>query len=291
MKAVIFDCDGTLADTERDAHLPAFNATFAELGLPVAWTEQEYGRLLRIGGGKERMATLLTPEFVARHRLPSDPQAQRELLTEWHRRKTAHYRELIASGRVPARPGVRRLADEARARGWRLAVASTSQPAAVQAVLDMAFGQELAGEFELFCGDQAAAKKPAPGIYLLALAALGVDATQAVAIEDSRQGLLAARAAGIPAIVTVSGYTREQDMTGAALVVSDLGEPDAPMTVLRNQAGLRVGGYVRATDLEALLKDQGCATSGVGCDVPAHGAARNVEGEAQPDAIAAERDA
>jgi len=174
-------------------------------------------------------------------------------------------------------------------------VASTSQPAAVRAVLDMVFGPGSASGFELFCGDQVSAKKPAPDIYLLALEGLGVGPGEAVAVEDSRQGLQAAQAAGIPTLVTVSSYTIDEDMSGAAVVVSDLGEPDAPMTVIANQAGVRLGRYVRAADLALLTGGRrplrGGRTSHVGSDVVAHAPAGDVEREPQPDPVAAERDA
>ncbi len=254
MSALIFDCDGVLADTERYAHLPAFNRTFAEVGLPVTWSEEVYGEKLKTGGGKERMATMLTPEFVASHGLPADEAGQAELLKDWHRRKTAHYTEMIASGQVPARPGVARLVDEARAAGWQLAVASTSAVASVQAVLEMVVGPEIAAEFRIFAGDQVPAKKPAPDVYLLALRELGVTPDQAVVVEDSNQGLTASLAAGIPTVVTVSSYTADEDLSGAALVVSDLGEPDAPMRVLANESGLPVDDMVHLADLAKLVR-------------------------------------
>ena len=103
MPALIFDCDGVLADTERDGHRPAFNDTFAEVGLPVRWSVEEYGVKLRIGGGKERMASLLTDEFVRANRLPNSADAQKELLADWHRRKTARYKAMVLAGRLPAR--------------------------------------------------------------------------------------------------------------------------------------------------------------------------------------------
>src|SRR5215475_9232099 len=109
--ALVFDCDGVLADTERYGHLPAFNQTFAEFGLPVRWSEEEYGRKLAIGGGKERMASLLTDDFVAAAGLPTDREAQRELVASWHQRKTAIYTELVRGGKLPGRPGVRRLVE------------------------------------------------------------------------------------------------------------------------------------------------------------------------------------
>lgn len=251
--ALIFDCDGVLADTERFAHLPAFNRTFSEVGLPVVWSEADYGEVLRIGGGKERMATLLMPEFVAEHGLPADEAGQRELLLEWHRRKTAHYTTSIASGEVPPRPGVARLVGEARRAGWLLGVASTSARESVLAVLEMVVGGEVAGEFQVFAGDQARAKKPAPDVYLLALEGLGVTAREAVAIEDSNQGLRAARAAGIATVVTVSSYTAEEDFTGASMVVSDLGEPSAPMRVIADPAGRGWAGTVTLPDLAKLV--------------------------------------
>jgi beta-phosphoglucomutase-like phosphatase (HAD superfamily) len=115
--ALIFDCDGVLADTERDGHRPAFNRTFAEVGVPVEWSVDEYAEKLRIGGGKERMASLLTPEFVRANRLPTDEDGRRQLLADWHRRKTAIYKEMVRAGKLPARSGIARIVDEALAAG------------------------------------------------------------------------------------------------------------------------------------------------------------------------------
>ena len=117
--ALIFDCDGVLADTERDGHRPAFNETFAELGLPVQWSVEEYAEKLKIGGGKERMAALLTPEFVAANGLPTDPEGQKELLADWHKRKTARYKEMVRAGRLPGRPGIARVVGEAIDARWK----------------------------------------------------------------------------------------------------------------------------------------------------------------------------
>ena len=137
MPFLIFDCDGVLADTERNGHLPAFNRTFEEFGVPVQWSDADYAVKVLIGGGKERMASLLTPEFVAANGLPADEEGQRELLAQWHRRKTAIYTDLVESGALPARPGIARIAGEADAAGWGLAVASTSAEASVRAVLEV----------------------------------------------------------------------------------------------------------------------------------------------------------
>ena len=251
MPALIFDCDGVLADTERDGHRPAFNETFAEVGLPVNWSEAEYADKLRIGGGKERMASLLTPEFVAAHGLPADPAGQKELLADWHRRKTARYKEIVRSGQLPGRPGIARVVAEAIGAGWTLAVASTSAEESVRAVLEHAVGADHAARFSVFAGDVVPAKKPDPAIYDLAVGELGIDRGDAVVIEDSRNGLLAAVGAGLRCVVTVSSYTAEEDMSEAVMVVSSLGDPGEPAVVLANRGGARPAELVTLADLDA----------------------------------------
>lgn len=253
MPALIFDCDGVLADTERYGHLPAFNQTFAEAGLSVTWSDADYAEKVLIGGGKERMASILTPEFVAENSLPGDADGIRQLLLDWHRRKTTIYTELVESGVMPARPGVARLVAEASAAGFTLAVASTSAEASVRAVLEHAVGAERASEFTIFAGDIVAAKKPAPDIYLFALEQLAIDANDAVVIEDSSNGLRAALAAGLRTIVTVSSYTTAEDFTGASLVVSSLGDPGNPLEVLSATGGVTPQEFVRIDDVSALL--------------------------------------
>jgi len=253
--ALIFDCDGVLADTERDGHRPAFNETFAEAGLPVRWSEEEYGVKLRIGGGKERMASLLTDEFVRENGLPADAEGQKELLAGWHKRKTAIYKEMIRAGKLPGRPGIARIVDEALAAGWALAVASTSAEESVRAVLEHVVGTETAARFDVFAGDVVPAKKPDPAIYQLAVTSLGVEPEQVVVVEDSGNGLRAALGAGLACVVTVSTYTVDEDFTGAALVVSSLGDPDGEKaTVLADPLGLEPNGVVRLDDLSRLLQ-------------------------------------
>jgi HAD superfamily hydrolase (TIGR01509 family) len=248
--ALIFDCDGVLADTERDGHRPAFNATFAEVGLPVAWSDAEYGVKLQIGGGKERMASLLTDEFVRANGLPTDPEGQKALLADWHKRKTARYKEMVAAGQLPARPGIARIVDEAIGAGWTLAVASTSAEESVRAVLEHAVGADNAARFAVFAGDIVPAKKPDPAIYELALSELGCTPADAIVIEDSRNGLLAAVGADLRCVVTVSSYTAEEDMREAALVVSSLGDPGHPARVLANRSAAHPGELVTLADLD-----------------------------------------
>jgi len=249
--ALIFDCDGVLADTERDGHRIAFNETFAEVGLPVTWSEEEYGEKLKIGGGKERMASLLTDDFVESNALPADAEGQKELLADWHKRKTARYKAIVQAGRLPGRAGIARIVDEALAAGWTLAVASTSAEESVRAVLEHAVGGENAAKFAVFAGDIVPAKKPDPAIYVLALDRLSIAPDEAVVIEDSRNGLLAAVGAGLRCVVTVSSYTAEEDMSEAVLVVSSLGDPGEPAVVLANRGAADPSELVTLADLDA----------------------------------------
>ena len=254
MPALFFDCDGVLADTERFGHLPAFNETFAKEGLPVRWSDSEYAEKLSIGGGKERMASLLTEEFVRENGLPAESEGQRELIARWHKTKTAAYKARVHTGEVPGRPGVARIVDEAIAAGWTLAVASTSAEESVRATLEHAVGKEKAARFSVLAGDAVPAKKPDPGIYLLALERTGADPDETIVIEDSRNGLRAAVAAGLRCVVTVSSYTGGEDFSEAVLVVSSLGEPGEPAEVLANRGPAEPGPYITLNDLQACLR-------------------------------------
>ncbi len=251
---LILDCDGVLADTERYGHLVAFNRTFAEFGLPVAWSLAEYQEKLRIGGGKERMASLLTPEFIASAGLPTDEEGQRTAIANWHKRKTQIYTELIASGAVPPRSGVARVVGAAIDAGWPVAVASTSAEPSVRATLERAVGADLASRVSVFAGDIAARKKPAPDIYQLALGRLGLAAGQVVVVEDSRNGLVAAAGAGLACVITVNDFTRAEDFTEAALVVSALGDPGGEQAVvIANRSRAAPRGWITLSDLAAVL--------------------------------------
>jgi HAD superfamily hydrolase (TIGR01509 family) len=254
LRALLFDVDGVLADTERDGHRIAFNTMFEELGLPIRWSVEEYGRRLVIGGGKERLASLLTPAFVASAGLPADPEAQRAEVARWHARKTAIYTSMVEAGRIEPRSGVRRLMLEAQDAGLVVALVSTTTEAAAVALLERILPEaDRRARVPLFTGDIVPAKKPAPDIYLLALERLGLAAGEAIAIEDSRNGLLAAVGAGLTCLVTVSGYTAGESFGEAAAVVSDLGEPGRPMRVLASLGGIELGGAIEVADLERLL--------------------------------------
>ncbi len=226
LHALIFDVDGTLAETERDGHLPAFNAAFSEAGLDWHWDETLYGRLLDITGGKERIrhfAGHFDPVAAAR------PDFD-DLVKRLHAAKTAHYVRLVEQGRLPLRPGVARLIDEARRAGIRLAIATTTSPENVGTLLTATLGPEAASWFDVIgAGDIVPAKKPAPDIYRWVLDRLGLPAAACLAIEDSENGLKSALTAGLRCLVTVSEYTRGQDFTGADAVLDDLAQlsPDA----------------------------------------------------------------
>ncbi|MBM2622031.1 HAD-IA family hydrolase [Actinoplanes sp. LDG1-06] len=250
MTALVFDCDGVLADTERYGHLPAFNATFEHFGLPVRWSEREYGEKLKIGGGKERMASLFAdPAFAA-----AVGDADRtELLLTWHRAKTAAFKQLVADGRIPPRPGIARIIHAALDAGWTVAVASTSAEESVRAVLENAVGPN---RIPVFAGDVVPAKKPDPAIYELTVERLGLDRADTLVVEDSRNGLLAATGAGLRCLVTVNDYTRAEDFTEAALVVSELGDPGRPpVEVLANRSAARPGDCLTLDDLRACLEE------------------------------------
>jgi HAD superfamily hydrolase (TIGR01509 family) len=175
------------------------------------------------------------------------------MIADWHKYKTETYKQMVREGKLPGRPGVRRLIQEAKDAGWLLAVASTSAEESVRGVLEYVVGKELFGSFLILAGDVVPKKKPAPDIYLLALEKLGVSADKSLIIEDSRNGLLAAVAAGVRCIVTLSSYTWEEEMGESLMVVSDLGEPGSPMKVVANRSNARPGEFMTLKDLEACL--------------------------------------
>lgn len=240
LEALIWDVDGTLAETE-EGHRAAFNAAFASAGLDWHWDPALYARLLEVTGGKERIRHYLETTPGVR---PLDDGAVRRL----HAAKTAHYVSAIAAGAVALRPGVRRLLHEARAAGLRLAIATTTSPANVQALLLATLGPDGQGLFEVIgAGDVVARKKPAPDIFRHVLDQLGLLADRCLAFEDTVNGLDAARGAGIPVVVATSLYGGADGFGDAEMVVDTLGEPDAPCWVL---SGPPLPGPV--VDVEAL---------------------------------------
>jgi HAD superfamily hydrolase (TIGR01509 family) len=254
-KTLIFDCDGVLADTERDGHLVAFNRMWQEQGVNWQWDLAQYADKVKIGGGKERMASLgRDDDFRAVYDVPVDEDEWWATVAGWHKRKSEIYKAMIAEGALPGRPGVRRIAEEALAAGWQLAVCSTSSLSSVQAVLDHVMGETAAKFAGVFAGDMAKAKKPDPAIYLLALEKLRLSPSDCVVVEDSRNGLLAATAAGLRCVITVNDLTRHEDFHEAALVVSSLGDPGGEQAVvLANRTQAAPGDFVTVGDLQQVL--------------------------------------
>ena len=234
LKALIFDVDGTLADNERDGHRVAFNRAFEEARLGWHWDVPIYDLLLEVFGGKERIHY-----FIKRFRPGFDaPDGLDAFVRQLHERKTHHYMELLKSGAIPLRPGVERLLREARAADLKLAVASTTTPENVTVLLRETIGKESLDWFDVIAaGDVVANKKPAPDIYEYALEQLGLDAAECLVIEDTEAGLASAKAAGLVTVITVNGATRDQDFSGAAIVLDQLGEPGRPFEVLAGDAG------------------------------------------------------
>ena len=222
LSALIFDVDGTLAETE-ELHREAFNAAFAAAGLPWHWDRALYGDLLEVTGGKERIAHYQTRAAQA---APLDAAA----IAALHADKTARYAQRVAAGGLALRPGVKRLMQEATQAGVRLAIATTTSLPNVQALL--AAAAPLPPFDVIAAGDEVPAKKPAPDIYTLALARLGLPATSCVALEDTENGLRSAQGAGLRCVLTVSAYGGTGPFPGAAAVLTHLGEPDAPAQVL-----------------------------------------------------------
>lgn len=234
LKALLFDVDGTLADTERDGHRVAFNQAFADEGLDWEWSPELYGQLLAVTGGKERILHYLNTVNTVFTR-PDDLDG---FIRGLHAAKTDHYTQLLAEGAIPLRSGVRRLIDEARNDGLRMAIVTTTTPANVEALLTHALAPDSMGWFEVIAaGDIVPAKKPAPDIYDFAMQEMALKPTDCIAFEDSRNGILSSQGAKLATIITVNGYTAEDDFSDAAIVLDQMGEPDAPFAVLQGDAG------------------------------------------------------
>lgn len=222
LKAIIFDVDGTLAETE-ELHRIAFNKAFADNNLPWHWDRARYRELLKVSGGKERIR-----HFIETDDLPQRQRADlKQFILRLHRHKTSVYTQLVADGKAELRPGVRQLIDAAGSSGVRLAIATTTSLPNVEALLQASFNGAGDDLFEVICaGDSVPEKKPAPDIYLDALRLLELPADACVAIEDSRNGLLSAVGAGIATVITPGIYTNDQDFSEAQLVVANLNAPE-----------------------------------------------------------------
>lgn len=222
LEALIWDVDGTLAETERDGHRLAFNQAFAELGLSWRWDVQEYGRLLRVAGGFERLLAYMAGQEGTPPELPARERLARAI----HACKNRHYAMLVERGGLEPRPGVRRLIGQCLSEGIVLAVATTTSRGNVEALFPRLFGARWRDLFRaVVCAEDAPQKKPDPLAYHLALERLGRSPGEVLAMEDSPAGLAAARAAGVACLITRSSYFADADFTGAAGVCGNLEEP------------------------------------------------------------------
>ncbi len=228
IKAVLFDMDGVICDTERDGHRVSFNMAFQEFGFQDEWSVEQYHELLQVGGGKERMKHYWQTHGFSRP-VPADQIDQ--LIQEMHKRKTALFVDLMKAGRLPLRPGIHRFMQEAGELGLKRAVCTTSNEAAAIAILETLLGDIL---FDLvLAGDVVRRKKPDPEIYNLVLSRLELQPEQAFAVEDSRNGVLAAKDAGLQVVVTTNEYTEQEDVSAGDIIVTCLGDSPADGCRLR----------------------------------------------------------
>jgi HAD superfamily hydrolase (TIGR01509 family) len=225
IEALIFDVDGTMADTE-EAHRVAFNLAFERYRLGWVWQPSDYRELLKVTGGKERMASYIASLAIG----PAERKHLLAMVPDIHAEKTRFYSSFVNDGAVPLRSGVARLIEEARAAGCRLAIASTTTAVNIDKLLQSTLGARGLDLFSVIaCGDQVRAKKPAPDIYQLALKHLGLDPERAIAFEDSPNGMRAAIAAGLWTVVTPNFWTEGNDFSAADLVLPHLGDPSQPL--------------------------------------------------------------
>jgi HAD superfamily hydrolase (TIGR01509 family) len=251
IKALIFDQDGVIIDTERDGHRVAFNETFKDFGYDFQWGVEEYHELLQVGGGKERMRHYLHTKGFGKE---VDPAEEDDLIKRMHKHKTETFIGLVESGKLPLRPGVKRLMKEANEAELVLGVCTTSNERSARAVAYNIL-EDIKFDFVL-AGDIVGKKKPDPEIYNLALEKTGLAPEECVVIEDSRNGLLAAKAAGMHVVATTNFYTARENLSEADIIVTCLGDPDGEKGELKaGGEGLDYDGVLRLEQLVEYFSD------------------------------------
>jgi HAD superfamily hydrolase (TIGR01509 family) len=259
LKAVIFDVDGTLVDSERDGHRVAFNLAFEATGMVDRWDECSYGELLEVAGGEQRLRHYLRQPQSSLPK-PVDPLEVDALAAELHRSKTQYFTDMVEASRIPPRPGVIRLLDELRGEGVVLGVATTGSGDWVRPLLDRLFGVDRFAT--VVTGDDVGSRKPHPEAYLLALRQLEVADGGAVAVEDSGPGLISARQAGLVCVVVANSYTHLGDVSDADVVLDGFGEPGSPAAVLGDRHTSVRDGLVDVAVLRRLVERVGGAGEG-----------------------------
>jgi HAD superfamily hydrolase (TIGR01509 family) len=245
IKAVFFDQDGVIIDTERDGHRVSFNMTFKEFGFTDEWSVDYYHDLLQIAGGKERMKHHLQTKGFSK---PVPPDKVDDLIKEMHKRKTAIFVELIETGKLPLRPGIHRFMKEAMDASLKIGVCTTSNEQAAKAITEKILSDI---KFDIvLAGDVVSHKKPDPEIYNLALTRTGLKPDEIIVVEDSKNGVLAAKAAGTHVVVTTNYYTEKEDVSGGDIIVTCLGDPDGEKGRLTKGAkNLKFDGVLRVNQV------------------------------------------
>jgi HAD superfamily hydrolase (TIGR01509 family) len=247
LQALLWDVDGTLAETERDGHLVAFNQAFSELAVPWRWDDAQYARLLRVAGGRER----LLHDMRGREQAPESEPERIALAERIHRRKNQIYAGIVGAGRVPLRPGVLPLFEDCARQGVRMGIATTTTEANVEALMSGHLGSAWRSRFAtVVCAEQAPLKKPDPQVYRRALQELALEPEAALAIEDSPAGVQAARAAGVAVIVARSVYFGEATLQGASAVGPSL----AQLAGWRPEAGPAASGRIELGQLQRWMQ-------------------------------------
>ncbi len=255
IQALLFDCDGVLAETERDGHRVAYNKAMEVLGIQAEWSEEEYAEMVLISGGKERLKYFFN-KYPSR--FPSNTYNS-DLIQQIYLKKTEIFKSMAASGSLPPRSGIARIIREAHDMGLLLFVCSTSHKESVEALLVRNYGKDCLPWFsKLYCGDVVANKKPAPDIYLLARNEFKLDEKRCFVIEDSRNGLLAAKGAGMHCLITRSFYTVKENFAEADIVTTCLGDPagtaeEEQCRILASVKSIPEKGYISAADLDLFI--------------------------------------
>lgn len=252
MKALIFDCDGVIAETEKDGHRVSFNRAFKETGVNAEWSVEEYQDLLKTAGGKERMKVY----FDKHSSLFCGEGNNEQLIMALHKRKTEIFMEMCAKGEMPVRHGIKRLINEAHKNGIILVICSTSNEKSVETLVKSSVGEKEFQYFSgIFAGDIVKKKKPAPDIYNMVKDKFRLNGEDCFVVEDNRNGLLAAKGAGMYCVVTISFYSHDEDLKEADLVVSSLGDPGIPVTISKfGSINTTETGFVTVGTLEKLMK-------------------------------------